>query len=107
MNVASLELSKKLYELSGWDSYDLQAWSDSEVVAPSNIPLRKLDCPAYDCGYLLRKLPIETLIIKSYKDYVAIGEVSIGTLRLRSDKPEDALAKLCIAMFEQGILKRN
>jgi len=69
MNVASLELSKELYELSGWKSDFLMYIKSASgwVVmnqhqyhnyrAASGKPGHFVSVDAYDLGYLLRKLP--------------------------------------------------
>lgn len=49
-NVASLELSKQLFEVSGWETED---WYTTE---PS-VSLVVKTVPKYDRGFLLRKLP--------------------------------------------------
>lgn len=60
MNVASLELCKELYELSGWKDTLLEhkSYDNGETLT---LPYdddsgKKYFCPAYDLGYLLRKL---------------------------------------------------
>lgn len=63
MNVASLELCKELYELSGWDDLQFMWYWHLGVgrkVHHREIGNYKLGSPiisAYDLGYLLRKLP--------------------------------------------------
>jgi hypothetical protein len=63
-NTASLDLCKELYELSGWDDTQNVCSYAGEVVDKSGaieyLGAREIACPAYDLGYLLRKLP-ETL----------------------------------------------
>lgn len=128
MNVASLELCKKLYELSGWDDWvefdpyhclaiDWRQWRAKtgkiEIVSKANTRVASITefiCPAYDSGYLLRKLPPFT---KVYFDNVerdigwycayANGQPDRYTLR-RADTPEDAAAKLAIELLKQGVL---
>lgn len=69
MNVASLDLCKELYELSGWKDCDLLwrwylNWLDDTETEPELVMKRghmnvaaPFKVPAYDLGYLLRKLP--------------------------------------------------
>lgn len=123
MNVASLELCRELYELSGWKgtsytfrSIDGKTW---ELFAPKR--LERLDRsagavrPAYDLGYLMRKLPqidVEktklhlTLLTlpKSFKAFYAKRGFGIRH-GVTANTPEDAAASLAIKLFEQGILK--
>ena len=110
MNVASLELSKTLLELSGWDDTD-----DSWAKAVGEIP-------AYDLGYLLRKLPAPTIIRhrvenKKYNKRPEWGitfgsgggrKLIIGGLpNAEADTPEDAACQLAIDLFKQGVLKKE
>lgn len=131
MNVASLELCKELHELSGWVKTSwlyfkapsrANSWSliTSEgyweaVKAHSGNELDTI--PAYDLGYLLRKLPVglgqHTLRIFIQAN---IGDGTIWgaayalptkkTARYvnTADTPEDAAAKLAIELWKQGVL---
>lgn len=130
MNVASLDLCKELYELSGWD--------DTEYVWAQNFfldgkPRIKWDVqtnvqslgykpganliPAYDLGYLLRKLPKGVKLFRLTdeiadelvpKDSRAAHWRIIYELDkhwwLSADTPEDATCKLAIELIKQGIL---
>lgn len=100
-NVASLELSKKLYELSGWE--------DKSKGGHRHTP----DAPHYDAGCLLRKLSsqidesYEYLSIRKLKGAGDGQQYSAGYgkgYRFRADSPEDALCKLAIKLFEEGVL---
>jgi hypothetical protein len=129
MNVTSLELSKELYEISGWDGVDYsycrnvgqewEPWSSTEQ-SDYSYPGFETGPPAYDLGYLLRKLPadlpyeiettthfaaltIETDVDHWYASY-SILDHDLHTARAKT--PEDAAAKLCITLFKQGILKK-
>ncbi len=121
MNVASLENCKKLYELSGWD--DQFGWytqnlppSDPKVmwdIADSDTN-RYVDCPAYDLGYLLRKLPNPTnggelSLTKVFTGYGAVFQLEgyRHKIRVFADTPEDATCLLAIKLFEQGILTNS
>lgn len=103
MNVASLSLCKELYELSGWDSLE---YHPNAVGTP-------ITCPAYDLGYLLRKLPRGCYIAQTRKGWTAssgnareiFGKQS--PITLNADTPEDAACKLVIELFKQGILKKG
>src|SRR5260221_9447676 len=124
MNVARLELCKKLYTLSGWKEtdnfYQFIEYSDLStgyyLTNPTvAAPLHANAYPAYDLGYLLRRLPP-----LGYKDDGRMAD-SWLTLELAGGKwfcghkgwgdgaeantPEDAACKLAIALFQQGILK--
>jgi hypothetical protein len=126
MNVASLELCKELYELSGWITPDFSYVSDNirnddernyarqfrpvyEGMAKEPGTYR---FPAYDLGYLLRKLPAPkgsgNLKLELSSDtnqwycYYGIGIYYGAT----ADTPEDAAAKLAIVLFKQGVLSK-
>jgi hypothetical protein len=99
MNVASLELCKALYELSGWAGDDSFGDMDSGKSAT----------PAYDLGYLLRKLPQGTHIVKNTgdkPDYSCWSYLHENVDTVRADTPEDAACMLAIELFKQGVLKK-
>lgn len=140
MNVASLELCKKLHGLSGWhDTEDVWAvnyfldeaprldWSLQSRSQSIGYPRGKI-IPAYDLGYLLRKLPESTQLRKTKqtegrgrKPGVQPYLVSCGRLVderpdyywgkrntvIGADTPEDAVAKLAIELFKQGVLQKE
>lgn len=143
MNVASLELSKELHELSGWDGtllrhIEASGFIDSSVgigtVYDKTVGLygTKVGCdecegqiivdftPAYDLGYLMRKLQITAdwtygrfdlqhcsedgryywcAGYNSFEPNFPSGE--------SDDSPEDAAAKLAIELFKRGVLVRE
>jgi hypothetical protein len=73
MNVAALELCKELFELSGWDGtpYDHLVNDDGENHTSPAIFGHSdsffVAYPAYDLGYLIRRLPSGTTIRKAKK----------------------------------------
>lgn len=103
MNVASLELCKELYELSGWDNREQYHYIDGSPV------------PAYDFGYLLRKLPEGTTIRVNKRNPVKLGKNQGPYSALmygyrgavRADTPEDCAAKLAIELLKQGVLSKQ
>jgi hypothetical protein len=130
MNVASLELCKELYELSGWDDTYFSWNFNSSVpeqgwyVDDDNLAYPKSDTyPAYDLGYLLQKLPKNisrngnlywlTLDCNLREEWMVWynGRSSddlmpdVDYSLVCADTPEDAAAKLAIELFKQGILK--
>lgn len=82
MNVASLDLCKELYELSGWNNlapgvFDIEkAWRPTPLASADNYrligigPNTQEDIPAYDLDYLLTKLP-KVLLTNDYDSYAA------------------------------------
>jgi hypothetical protein len=129
-NVASLDLCKELYELSGWGDTD-QIWvkrirSSYRNGAPfyqwtvsrenRSYRMRQADRhPAYSLGYLLRKLPgyvgDEFLDMCWYGDgwecayqrsRRGLWNAEIGSHHAKT--PEDAACKLAIELFKQGVL---
>lgn len=102
----SLEISKRLYELSGW--------LDPSVNGYSHTP----KAPYYTVGFLFNKLPtvyregLESFYLgmSKYSDteYQAYYE-GIDTIMSPgsplAETPEDAIGLLAIKMFEEGILK--
>lgn len=103
MNVASLELCKELYELSGWGA-ELNDWRSNSGTVISGA------YPAYDLGYLLRKLPNDHMInfsrppVKLYQSGHS-WTAEYGGFKSGDTAPEDAVCKLAIELFKQGVLK--
>lgn len=123
MNVALLELCRELYELSGWgDGSDMNKLKWLDYYDDWSVP-------AYDLGYLLRKLPsyIEqqgnldgidrqrrvAFQIRKWERpevvwFAEYHEIYYRPLyRTEADTPEDAACKLAIELFKQGILKKE
>lgn len=129
--VASLPNCKELYELSGWDDtkdtykrlaglHDLK-WKDWFFADYNNgkwDDVGEQSVPAYSLGYLLRKLPIghpennvfaELSVHRYLKDkWSAIWQTEDMETEVMqiADTPEDALCKLAIELFKQGVLKK-
>ena len=126
MQTASLTNCKRLYELSKWGELEHGQWiycdnelmlvhedNDEGGLVGEGYSYREEDIikkgfiPAYDLGYLLRKLPryscieIDDVISATHtnKDHRDFTEVA--------DTPEDACALLAIELFEQGILEKD
>lgn len=121
MNVASLELCKELYDLSGWADVNY-AWNTGNgrvmrLYVDDGEILHRDDYPAYDLGYLLRRLPIKAPNLKGSVNYwftlttIHTGEWMAwydGTAgQAYGNSPEDAAAKLAIKLFKQGILVKE
>lgn len=122
MSTASLKLCKELYDLSGWGSGTLlkdqgdivnrwhQSWVEEEIEMVS---------PAYDLGYLLRKLPgkikrerlrLEPRLqwVDDAKWWVAhYVDGSLVRFNVTDESPEDALCKLAIELFKHGELTKS
>lgn len=111
MNVASLELSKELYELSGWEDVSNTHvfygthWDISKASMTESIGLQNMHLPAYDLGYLLRKLDgfdIQLNYSNQWRTWNCWADDYDG----KADTPEDAACKLAIELFKQGVLTR-
>ena len=124
MNVASLELCKELYELSGWSNTDnyhcLMATTPKESWVVLDRAASKIrNYPAYDYIYLLNKMPMGHPVSKIYaelrsqrifKDAWGISwrtEDDEVEVYVESSNIVDAAAKLAIELFKQGILTRE
>jgi hypothetical protein len=108
MTTASLELCKELYELSGW--YDTHfAHTSMDIKAQDGKNIDDEVCPAYDLGYLLRKLPTYTEVksLKGDVPFIASYDNGISTRNCLADNPEDALTLLAIQLFKDGILQKE
>ncbi len=123
MNVARLELSKELYELSGWEGE--HCYQLIEILSPdTGHVLRKhtvnyavslsyvneqnrKGCritPLYDLGYLVHKFKGYGGVEVCYGDKGCIATSQLWSVE--ADTPEDAACLLTIELFKQGILKR-
>lgn len=111
MNVASLELCKELFELSGWwQNHPYSVYDKNGKARIINTRAAVGDTPAYDLGYLLRKLPNDTTIDRLETTIFRAscfipGEFEDSEPRFESSTPEDATAKLAIELFKSGVLK--
>lgn len=111
MNTASLELCKELFEISGWNE-DLE-WHINRK--PPAAEFSRI-APAYELGYLLRKLTSDLhgkldniQVDYNCVDWRAYFKMDFGKDEMftNADTPENALCKLAIELFKQGILKRE
>jgi hypothetical protein len=108
MHAASLELCRELYELSGWGGgqvYDGVYAAHPDVKREGD---RRPFIPAYDLGYLLRKLQESAPTLAWMYDeqkWAMITDASFE--RQDAVTPEDAACKLAIELFKQGILTKE
>lgn len=117
--VASTGLCEKLYELSGWgrvvygdeldQTYSWWCWIEAhqEYEVDNGAPR----FPAYDAGYLLRKLPpgkdLRHVSPKSGKTYWAANYIPDEWYYATADTPEDVLCKLAIELHKAGVLTKE
>jgi hypothetical protein len=121
MNVTSRKISKALYEISGWSNTHFWHNEASAVTEPTMKMWVLSDheggydrSPAYDLGYLLRKLEhLEGLAVVRYHttNDILSWAVEVDAVDSFEEKefeiaetPEDAAAQLCIELFKQGVL---
>lgn len=103
----SLELSKRLFELSGWQNKG-RFWG---ALAKNGLQI-----PVYDCEFLLTKLPIR-IDLGDDPGCLALHSLHNGGWAAQYDKrktaplytadadtPEDALCLLAIKLIEEGLL---
>lgn len=120
MHVASRELCSELHKLSGWydvdmfyvksftkkDEYknslwELENYSDYSEHMTKKEFSESNTAPAYDLGYLLRKL--QPAFNKMDKKTLSMNTIQICMWSI----PEDRAAELAIELFKQGVLKRE
>lgn len=106
-NVANLENSKRLFELSGWDDEELERFDHHQEGGSSQID----NIPKYDCGYLLRKLlphtRVEFILQSDGKTLLVHYPEPLQEEYIFADTPENALCELAIKLFESNILTRE
>ncbi len=114
MNVASLEICQQLYELSEWNDthsvYYSNAGKYSAGVQCKDFVFDKpANIPAYDLGYLIRKLDgfdVRLDYSNQWRRWYCWHDKGMGN-GAYADTPEDAACKLAIELFKQGVLTRN
>jgi len=116
VNTASVILCKELYHLSGWvgATYEHELLNGDYI---TTLPAREMKhsaqntyIPAYDLGYLLRKLPKDYIlrpIPGSAWDITYYSRSLEKHLEEQANAPEDAACKLAIELFKQDVLKRG
>jgi len=124
IEVARKELCEELEKLSGWKdtAYTWKClaglhtlkWKEWFLADYNNgvwSGVGEKSLPAYDLGYLMRKLPFHCPLERN-------GIVSHWFIRpnianprpsdyIYADTPEDVVALLCIELFKQNVLKRE
>lgn len=126
--VASHKFCEELYEVSKWyfsgATWHHSTFNDLWTLAPANDKVGKsygVVCPAYTAGYLLRRLPnhypepgnvYNLLLLKAPDDGWMTGYCHRNgkddfdwKVRCDDNNPENALTKLAIELFKQGVLK--
>ncbi len=129
MNIASFELCKELFEISTWsntEKYWYQDWYKQNSWQVGHLgQAHEKNYPAYDLGYLLRKLPknvtefwgnaypASPCLMFSGTQWVVFyqstmtGEHNTDELFGQfAETPEDAACMLALEMFKQGVLKK-
>jgi hypothetical protein len=112
MNFANFELCRELYERSGWltgvdgNCYvsltgERRGFEVRPLTDTGNDRIQI--CPAYDLGYLLRRLPVGNVLTSVEDKWIASSSPKVTT----ATTPEDAAAKLAIELFKQGIMQRG
>jgi hypothetical protein len=127
MMVASLSDCRELFALSGWGdtewSYYCDEAHDDTPALNLSEPLKVVGgvgyydhrYPAYDLGYLVRKLPVHYLQKFGNESYVARWvypaptreQIELGTHHIighSRTSPENALCRLAVNLFEAGVL---
>lgn len=105
MNVASLELCKELYELSGWwpDDIEVPIADEDGSVGPG------FSFPCYTLGRVTIGGEVGVFDASWHKSiHGGVEAVGLrGSGETKADIPEDATCKLAIELFKQGILKKG
>lgn len=111
MNTTGRLLSKELYEKSGWLGsgyyWCLVQTNPSELWQVKRAPESPLkNYPAYELGYLVRKLPYCELFHFANGKYKATWQGSNAIVSgVSHHSPENAVARLAVKMLEEQILQ--
>jgi hypothetical protein len=105
VTTASLELSKELFEVSGWDGLYKDGVSDDT----RNLQRRANGTfPLYYLDYLLQKLPEILRLTHRYSRWYAQYRKRGSTFsETEADNPTDATCSLAIRLFKAGILTKE
>lgn len=109
VNVASKELCAKLKKLSGWSDTTF-CWNGQIIPAfwPEEMRAHDVDSfPAYDLGYLVRKLPPFSLHRYPADNGLYTAESSDGWALEQGDTPEDAACKLAIELLKLKVIDKK
>lgn len=101
MNVATLGLCSELYRLSGWGDGEKPKLKEHIITANES---RLETYPAYDLGYLLRKLEGFDVRLHYSNTWRLWGVFAQDSKGEDHDSPENAAAKVCIELFKLGVL---
>ena len=106
MNTANLANSRRLYELSGWDDCHNKYRKNGYLVTYGFSGWLKGEIPAYDLGFMLRKLPEKYTKLETdpTEKWIASYFNGISTRNTYAPTPEDACALLLIKLIEDGVL---
>lgn len=126
VDIASVELCKELFEVSGWDgtffNYSRSShYKDAEPDHPFVVGYRgsietrevKERYPAYDMGYLMRKFPVleegAYVVLPEFNGYKIKWSgweteegFYINGNTVYFDCPEDAMVSMAIELIKQG-----
>jgi hypothetical protein len=112
MDFADIALCQQLFELSGWEDTSFKYDEDGKTVMSAAEMADGEGTPAYDLGYLVRKLPYSVSVTALRAGFTTTA----APMRhrpphfhylARGDTPEDTTADVLIEMFKQGVLKRG
>lgn len=120
-DVAAPDLCKKLHDISGWEdglNTELYVFDQKgKFVAQVNKESFSIDrfgsfVPAYDLGYLLRRLAENAKMHNIKLHYSIVQKLWYCGYRSEGsacwgDIPEDAAIKLVIRLFKAGVLKKQ
>lgn len=114
MHFANVELCKKLFAVSGWDdtSFRYVGGSRSKIeLLPRDERVTKPDVPAYDLGYLVRRLPYPVSVTANKRGFVTTAAMMrhrppFFNYLARDDSPENSTVDVLLEMFKQGVLTR-
>jgi len=126
MHVAALELCRELHQVApDWTDTDYSWFIDDMVPDDQLLGLERAEpsigargsristvyseVPAYDLGFLMRKVPNGYGLIKGVGGrWVAFDLITLQSHNgERNDTPEDAVVMLCIKLWRQGALAKE
>lgn len=114
MHFAEVELCRKLYDVSGWDDTSFKyvgGSRDNIQLRPRNKRITAPDVPAYDLGYLVRRLPYPVSVTANQKGFVTTAAMMrhrppFFNYLARDASPENSTVDVLLEMFKQNVLTR-
>ncbi|MCO4274281.1 hypothetical protein NG701_07540 [Pseudarthrobacter sp. HLT3-5] len=115
MHFADVGRCKKLFQVSGWDdtSFKYVGGSRDKIeMMPRDSRVCLPDVPAYDLGFLVRRLPYAVSVTVSTKGFTTTAAMMrhrppFFNYLARDASPENSTVDVFLELFKQNVLTRR